>query len=106
MTRRLDAGSWTVVRLPEHDLAEVILELAAPLLERLGPTPTLEESQGAIGFAVAFWNASVLASKRWDRPRVKELNELRKHMRAGNAKRDDAAVFDRLTELSLTLARS
>lgn len=38
MTRR-DPYSWTVVRLPERDLSELVLELAAPLLERLGPAP-------------------------------------------------------------------
>jgi hypothetical protein len=28
----------------ERDLADMILELAAPLLERLGPTPTIEHA--------------------------------------------------------------
>jgi hypothetical protein len=45
MTRRLDPNSWTVVRLPERDLAELVLELAAPLLGRLGPTPTIEDAR-------------------------------------------------------------
>ena len=98
MTRRRDPTSWTVVRLPERDLADVVLELAAPLLERLGPAPSMEGARGAIDLAVAFWNASVRASKLWERPRVKELNELRKRMCGRQAMRDDAALFDLLTE--------
>lgn len=98
MTRRRDPNSWTVVRLPERDLAEVVLELAAPLLERLGPAPSIEDARGAIDLAVAFWNASVRASKLWEGPRVKELNELRKRMCGRQATRDDAALFDLLME--------
>jgi len=98
MTRRRDPNSWTVVRLPERDLAEVVLELAAPLLERLGPAPSIEDARGAIDLAVAFWNASVRASKLWEHPRVKELNEFRRRMRGRQATRDDAAIFDLLTD--------
>lgn len=98
MTRRRDPSSWTVVRLPERDLADVILELAAPLLERLGPAPSIEGARGAIELAVAFWNASVRASKLWQLPRVKELNELRKRMSGRQATQDDATIFDLLTE--------
>jgi hypothetical protein len=98
MTRRRDPTSWTVVRLPEGDLAYVILELAAPLLDRLGPAPSVEHARSAIDLAVAFWNASVRASKLWEAPRVKELNELRKRMCGRQATRDDAALFDLLTE--------
>lgn len=55
MTRR-DPYSWTVVRLPERNLAELVLELAAPLLERLigsaapkGPSScALARSLGAV----------------------------------------------------------
>jgi hypothetical protein len=86
------------VFLPERELAELVLELAAPLLDRLGPMPTLGDARGAIDLAVTFWNASVLASKHWEHPRVKELNELRKRMRGRQATRDDAAIFDLLTE--------
>ena len=87
MTRRRDPTSWTVVRVPERDLAEVILELAAPLLDRLGPAPSIEDARGSINLAVTFWNASVHASKLWEHPRVKELNELRKRMRGRQATR-------------------
>ena len=98
MTRRRDSNSWMVVRLPERDLAELVLELAVPLLERLGPAPMIEDARAAIDLAVRFWNASVLASKHWGHPRVKELNELRKRMHGRQATRDDAAIFDLLTE--------
>ncbi|HET7500475.1 MAG TPA: hypothetical protein VFK02_05710 [Kofleriaceae bacterium] len=86
------------MRLPERDLAEVILELAAPLLERLGPAPSIEDARSAIDLAVAFWNASVHASKLWEYPRVKELNELRKRMSGRQATQDDATLFDLLME--------
>lgn len=98
MTRRRDPNSRTVVRLPERDLAESVLELAAPLLESLGPASAIDDARATVALAVTFWNASVLASKRWEYPRVKELNELKKRMRGRQASRDDAAVFDLLTE--------
>ncbi len=98
MTRRRDPHSWTVVRLPERDLAELVLELAAPLLERLGPAPAIEDARQAVALAVGFWNASVLASKRWEYPRVKELNELRRRMRGRPAAPGETATFDLLAE--------
>ena len=79
MTRR---DLWTVVRLPERDLGELVFELAAPLLERLGQAPAADDARAALALAVSFWNASVLASKRWEHPRVKELNALKKSMRS------------------------
>ncbi|MEY4548300.1 MAG: hypothetical protein RL685_4495 [Pseudomonadota bacterium] len=96
MTRRRDPYSWTVVRLPERDLSEVVLEFAMPLLDRLGPSPAIGDARTVVALAVTFWNASVLASKRWEYPRVKELNELKKRMRGRQASRDDAATFDLL----------
>src|ERR1044071_726190 len=98
MTRRRDPNSWTVVRLPERDLAELILELVAPLLDRLGPTRTIEDARGALDLAVMFWNASVLAAKHWPHPRARDLNELRHRMRGRHATPDDAATFDLLVE--------
>jgi hypothetical protein len=94
MTRRSNPWSWTSVRLPETSLEEVLLDLAAPLLARLGAKPTIAEERSALAFAVDFWNASVRASKRWERPRVKERNELKKRM----ASREEAAVFVMLDE--------
>jgi len=98
MTRRTNPYSWTSVRLPERDLGEVILEFAAPLLAKHGPEPSLEVERGVLEFAISFWNASVLASKRWDRPRVKDLNELKKRVRGRQAGREDASVFEFLAE--------
>ena len=97
MTRR-NPNSWTVVPLPERDLSEIVLELVTPLLERLGPAPAVDDARAAVALAVTFWNASVLASKRWEHPRVKELNALKKSMRGRAASREDAARFDLLTE--------
>lgn len=97
MTRR-DRYTRTIVGLPERDLAELIVELAAPLLERLGPTPPDDDVCGVIALAVSFWNASVLASDRWEHPQVKELNALKKRMCGRAASREDAATFEILTE--------
>lgn len=99
MTRsRRDPHSWTVVPLPERDLAEVVLDFAAPLLVRLGPAPTIEAARGALALAVTFWNAHVLASNRWEYPRLVELKALKTRMRGRQASKDDAATFDLLTE--------
>jgi hypothetical protein len=84
--------------LPERALAELVLELAAPLLERLGSAPTGDDARAAVALAVSFWNANVLASKRWEHPRVKELNALKKRLRGRASSREDAAIFDLLTE--------
>lgn len=97
MTRR-DPNSWTVVRLPERDLAALVLELAAPLLEKLGPAPAVDDARAAVALTVSFWNANVLASKLWSSPRLKELNALKKRMRGRAASREDAATFDLLAE--------
>lgn len=97
MTRR-EPYSYTVVRLPERDLAEIVLELAAPLLERLGPAPAVDDARAAVALAVSFWNANVLASKLWGSPRVKELNALKKRLRGRAASREDHARFDLLAD--------
>ena len=60
----------------------------------LGPAPAIDDARPTVALAVTFWNASVLASKRWEHPRVKELNELKKRMRGRQASREDAATFD------------
>jgi hypothetical protein len=70
---RRDSYSWTVVRLRERDLAELVLELAAPLLERLGSAPAIDDARAAIALAVTFWNANVLASKLWEHRSGREL---------------------------------
>jgi hypothetical protein len=84
--------------LPEPDLAEVVLEFATPLLTKLGQTPSIEDARSALTLAISFWNASVLASRQWEHPRLKELNELKKRLRGRQASREDAATFDLLTQ--------
>ena len=98
MPGRNNPYSWQSVRLPESDLAEAISDLAAPLLAKLGPTPQLDVERGVMALVISFWNASVLASKQWSRPRMKGLKDLKKRMRGREARREDAAVFDLLAE--------
>jgi len=82
--------------LPERDLAELVLELAAPLLADLGASPPIDAARRTLDLVITFWNANVLASKLWERPRLKDLNELKKRMRGRNASREDAITFDLL----------
>jgi hypothetical protein len=84
--------------LPKHDLAELVLDFASPLLGKLGATPAIDDARSALTAAITFWNASVLASNRWNHPRVKELNELKKRLRGRQSSQEDAATFDLLTE--------
>ncbi len=97
MARR-DPDSWTLVRLPERELADILLEVATPLFEKLGSAPTLDEARAVLATTIAVWNASVLASTRWERPRVKELNALKKQMRGRGATPEQKASFDLLVE--------
>lgn len=97
MARR-DPHAWSIVRLPERDLSEVVLELAAPLLDRLGPAPSVDDARAAVALAISFWNASVLASKLWTIPRPKELNELKRQLCGPTASREDVATFDELSK--------
>jgi hypothetical protein len=71
-----------VVRLPQRDLAESIVHLAAPLLESLGPTPSVGEARRAISLTIDLWNAHVTASNFWGRPRSKPLADLRRALSA------------------------
>lgn len=96
--RRRHLYSWTSVRLPERPLDACVLELAAPLLERLGAAPPIEEARAAIELAVTFWNASVAASILWDDSRPGALRALRARMRGCEASAGDADIFDLLTE--------
>jgi hypothetical protein len=60
--RRRDPHTRTMVRLSERDLAESVLHLAAPLLERLGASPSVEDARQALGLGIKLWNAHVAAS--------------------------------------------
>ena len=96
--QRRDPYTRTVVRLPERDLAESILYLAAPLLEPLGPVPPEEEGRRQIALAISLWNAHVTASKLWGAPKSKPLAELRKAMSGAPAAPGSAATFMLLSE--------
>lgn len=96
--RRREPYSRTVVRLPERDLAESILYVAAPLLEPLGPMPPVDEARRQIELAINIWNAHVTASKFWGAPRAKPLAEVRKAMSGGSAVAGSAATFKQLSE--------
>lgn len=54
MTRRRAPRSWAVVRLPERDLEDIVFEPAAPLRERLGPAPAIDDARAAVALAVMF----------------------------------------------------
>lgn len=95
-TRR-DPFTRTVVRLPERDLAESILHLAAPLVEPLGASPPADDVRRAIDLSVNVWNAHVLGSQLWGCPRPKALSDLRKAMCAKGAADGLADVFEGLS---------
>ncbi|MFI5300820.1 MAG: hypothetical protein ACHREM_22285 [Polyangiales bacterium] len=80
------------MRLPERDLADSVIDLAAPLLQPLGPTPPIEDARRAIDIAIRVWNAHVTASRFWGNPIAKPLTELRKAMRG------DRKIFSELSE--------
>lgn len=95
--RRRDPYTRTVVRLPERDLSDSILSLAAPLIEDLGPTPAADDVQAAIGLAIDLWNAHVTASEYWGDPRRKPLADLRRKMCGKKAKPGHAETFELLS---------
>ena len=96
--RRRDPDSWTVVRLPERDLADSVLDLASPLLTALGPKASLDEAWASIEIAVAFWNASVEASALWNQPSQKSLRALRKRLGTTRIADGGAPTFDVLAQ--------
>lgn len=96
-SRRRDPFSRMVVRLPERDLAESILHLAAPLIEPLGASPPADEVRRAIDRAVTVWNAHVAASQVWEVPRPKVLSDLRKAMCGKQASPELTDVFEVLS---------
>ncbi len=73
-----DLYSWTEVRLPERSLSESVLDLAAPLLERLGSDPAPAEARATIAYAIEIWNAHVTAAPYWRHANPKPLAALRK----------------------------
>ncbi len=95
--RRRDPNTRFVVDLPERDLAECLLHLAAPLLEPLAAAACLDEARSAIAFAVRLWNAHVSASEFWGDPRRGPLAELR---RSAGGQRATSATPDTFALLS------
>lgn len=97
MTHARKANSWTVVRLPETDLSEVILDFAAPLLASLEPSTSLYQAKEVLSVVVPFWNASVRASRLWEKRRVKDLNALKKSLH-GQFAPDGTGLFAFLSD--------
>lgn len=96
-SRRRDPFSRTVVRLPERDLAESVLHLAVPLIERLGSSPPSDDVRRTMDLVVNVWNAHVAASQLWGVPRPKALSDLRKAMSEKQASPELADAFEVLS---------
>jgi len=94
---RRDPYSRMVVRLPERDLAESILDLAAPLLEPLGPAAPADEVRRALDLVIKLWNAHVTASLFWGNPKPRSLADLRKAMCRKEAAPGLAETFEALS---------
>ncbi len=86
-----------MVRQPEQSLEERVLDLAAPLIERLGPDPAPDDLHRAVELAVAFWNASSNASNFWGDPDPRQLGALKRKMTAKKAAPGDAELFELLS---------
>ena len=95
--RARDPYTRTVVRLPERELSESLLHLAAPLLEALGPSPAPDEARRALELAINLWNGYVMASPYWGGPEPKLLAAVRKAMCGKQAPRGLADTFELLT---------
>lgn len=96
--RRRDPDSRTVVRLPERDLAESVLALAAPLLDSLGAAPSGDAARGVIELAIDVWNAHVAASKFWGNPRPAKLAKLRAAVHGRKSPPGAAEAFEMLSD--------
>lgn len=92
---RRDPNSWTEVELPKGSLSDALLDLAHPFIEAHSAST---ERRSVMEKTIAFWNAHVLASKYWGHPELKELKALKKLMRGRQASREDATLFDQLSE--------
>lgn len=87
-----------MIRLPERDLADSVLDLASPLLAALGPTPSPDDARSAIEVAVGFWNANVEASALWNQPSPKSLRALRKRLGTARIADGNAPTFEVLAQ--------
>jgi len=96
--RKRDPFTRTVVRLPEQDLAESILALAAPLLESLGGMLVPDDVRSAVALTISLWNARVEASGFFGDPRPKPLADLRTAMCGKKASSGQVATFELLSK--------
>lgn len=97
-SRRRDPNTRTVARIPDEALDERVLDLAAPLLERLGTDPATEALHGTIELTIAFWNAKAQASEFWGTARPKKLDDLQRRMTGKRASAEDSETFELLSE--------
>lgn len=96
--RRRDPYTRHVVRIPEEALDQRVLDLATPLLERLGTRPAPEAARETIEFTIVFWNAKAKASQFGGDPRPKQFNDLQRKMTGKKASAEDAEAFELLSE--------
>ncbi len=97
MTKRQRRDPYTQIRavVPERKLSESLLDLAAPLLESLGPVPERDEALRAIELAIMVWNLHVMAGPIWEKPHY--LAEALKTMHGPQSAPELAATFDLLS---------
>lgn len=88
-----------MVRLPERDLSEAVLFLAAPLLQPLGPKPAHDDVHSAVGLAIDLWNAHVKASEFWGDPQPKPLAALRRKMCGKKVPTSQCETFELLCSM-------
>jgi len=96
--RRRDPNTRHVVRIPEQALDERVVDLAAPLLARLGTKPAPEAVRETIELTIAFWNGKAKASQFWGDPRPKQLNDLKRKMTGKKTSAQNAGAFELLSE--------
>lgn len=97
-SRRRDPNTRTVARIPEQALDQRVLDLAAPLIARLGTNPAPEAIRDTIELTIAFWSAKAQASKIWGTSRPKALNDLTRKMTGKKASAEDVEAFELLSE--------
>ena len=99
-SRRQSRGpsTRTVSRIPEQALDERVMDLAAPLVGRLGTKPAPDAVHGAIDLAIRFWNAKAQASKIWGPSRPKAFNDLTRKMTGKAASAEEAEAFELLSQ--------
>lgn len=90
---RPEPGARTFARISEQPLHERVLDLAAPLLERLGAGAPADAVRDAIEIAILFWNARARASKVWGPVETEPLSKLQKTMTGTIATTEDAEQF-------------